>query len=193
LPNLGDPENIETLQALAHKKAQVVLFIRAGIETMPAAPALLAAQALRHGVGAAGGLVRDADGKIVHAGMAIGPDGFFRSIYSGLDPGEKGYFGLLLCAREVDGLDQLLWCTSRENLLAAIKALKKQAESHTSAYQSLIRFYHESGVRLIFDPRAKAVIERPIPDVLIPAGKTPGKRMYPASLSSDPPCFRIRS
>jgi len=190
LPGVGTRERARALAAI---DADVVLLLRGGIEPEPDAPALLAAQVLRRGIGAAGGLVRERDGRVVHAGLAQGDDGRLRPLYAGRDPGPKGYFGLLLCAREVDALGPELWASRRDRFEAALDDLDSESAPIALA-QSLGARLAASGERLLLEPRAAATASTKAGPRIFGSPGSPAQSAchYPRGLRTDPPDFLIR-
>ncbi len=73
--------------AVARAEADVVIVVDAALTPGPDALALLAAHVARAGVGAAGGLVHDHSGRVLHAGYVLDPEAVARTAYAGKSPG----------------------------------------------------------------------------------------------------------
>jgi len=101
--------------AVARARVDLLLFLNNDIEArQPGWLDVLAAQAIRPDVGAAGARLLYPDGRLQHCGVVIGVGGAADHLLAGLDGRQPGYLNMAICTRECAAVTGACLATRRE-------------------------------------------------------------------------------
>ena len=101
--------------AVALARGDLLLFLNNDIEArQPGWLDVLAAQAARPDVGAAGARLLYPDGRLQHCGVVIGVGGAADHLLAGLDGGRPGYLNMAICTRDCAAVTGACLATRRE-------------------------------------------------------------------------------
>jgi GT2 family glycosyltransferase len=106
-------------------------------------------------VAAVGPLLLYPDGKVQHAGVALGMRGTADHVLRYLDPDSDGYFGSLACTREVSAVTCACMMLRRADYLA-LGGLNELFQTHYQDVDLCMRL-REDGRRILFTPRTRMI------------------------------------
>jgi len=132
----------------------IIVFLDAGIA--PSDPAWLAelvGQAARPEVGAAGPLVTDRNGRILHGGLLLSPDRVAASAHRGWRSGSRGYEGRAALAQDVSAVS-IVGMATRRDVYRAAGGFDPDLPRHFGDVDYCLRL-RRAGSRIIWTPRSR--------------------------------------
>jgi O-antigen biosynthesis protein len=148
-----DPAMIETVASADEAAGDVLVFLAPALEPVTVDwLAVLAAQAMRPGIGVAGARLDGSDGRVVHAGYVLDPRGVAVSpigAADGEDPGYRGHFHL---ARTVSAVSSDCMAVRRE---VFVQEGGFRAEAGDFAAVDLCLRLAARGLRSVWAPQAR--------------------------------------
>jgi GT2 family glycosyltransferase len=153
------PFNFSRINNLAARAArgEVLAFVNDDVEVIdPDWLRELVSQAVRPGVGAAGARLLYPDGRVQHAGIALGlgPDGVAGTPHRGLPRASPGYHGRALAVQEVSAVTAAC-LVIRKDAFEQVGGFDERAFPVSYNDVDLCVRLHDAGLRVVYAPSAE--------------------------------------
>jgi hypothetical protein len=176
-------------RAAAEAQGEVLVLLAGGCQ--PEAPDWLrelVSQAMRREIGAVGGKLLSAQGRVRQAGLVLGVEGVAAPAYRGADPAEPGYMGGLALARRVSAVGGACLAL-RRGLFQAMDGLAEGELAGLADIDLCLRL-NAAGHATLWTPFAPMVEQEPdLPGSLLerfPQAAEALRRRWGPVLESDP-------